>query len=95
MKKKKSTVNHKNKDDKCFQYAVTVPSNYGEIESYPERVSNIEPFINEYKRKRINYPSKLDYWKTFEKNNLTIALNILFIKEKNIWPAYISKINSN
>ena len=31
----------------------------------------------------------------FEKNNPTVALNILYIKEKEIFPAYISKINSN
>ena len=30
----------------------------------------------------------------FEKNNLTIALNILYIKEKEISLAYISKHNS-
>ena len=30
----------------------------------------------------INYPSEIDDWKTFEKNNLTIAPNILHIKEK-------------
>ena len=46
-----------------------------------ERVSNIKPFINECKWKGINYPSKIDDWKTFEKNNLTIAPNILYIKE--------------
>ena len=28
-------------------------------------------------------------WKTFEKNDLTIALNILHIKEKEIPPGYI------
>ena len=31
----------------------------------------------------------------FEKNKSTIALNILYIKEKENCPAYISKINSN
>ena len=31
----------------------------------------------------------------FEKNNPTIALNILYIKGKGICLAYISKINSN
>ena len=31
----------------------------------------------------------------FEWNNPTITLNILYIKEKEICPAYISKINSN
>ena len=32
--------------------------------------------------------------KTFEKNNPTIALNILYTKEKKILPAYISKHKS-
>ena len=41
-----ATINSKNKDDQCFQYAVTVALNYGEIESHPERFSNINPFIN-------------------------------------------------
>ena len=31
IKKKKATTNLKNKDDKCFQYTVTVALNYGEI----------------------------------------------------------------
>ena len=31
----------------------------------------------------------------FEKNNPAISLNILCTKEKEICPAYISKINSN
>ena len=75
-------MNPKNEDDKDFRYAVTFALNYGETESHPERVSNIKPFINKYNSKGINYPSKLDDWKTFEKNNPTIALNILYIKEK-------------
>ena len=68
--------------------------NYGEIQSHPKRVSNIKPFINKYKWKRINYPSKID-WKTLEKNNWTVALNILYIKEKEICPADILKISSD
>ena len=92
IKNKKVAINPKNEDDKCFQYAVTVSVNYEEIEQNPGRVSNIKPFINKYNWKCINYPSKIDDWKTFEKNNPTIALNILYIKGKEIYPAYISKI---
>ena len=33
--------------------------------------------------------------KRFEKNNLTFAFNILYAKEGKIYPAYISKHNSN
>ena len=41
----------------------------------------------------INYPSKINDWRMFQKNSPTIA-NILYIKEKEICPAYISKVNS-
>ena len=40
--------------------------------------------MNKYNWKGINFASKKDDLKTFEKNNLTIALNILCIKEKEI-----------
>ena len=95
IKKKKATINPKNEDDKCLGYAVTVALNYGEIESHSERVSNIKPFIGKYNWKGTNYPSKIDDWKTFGKNDPTIALNVPYIKEKEICPAYISKINLN
>ena len=91
-KKEKATINPKNKDDKYFQYAVTAALSYGEIKWNPERLPNIRPFINEYKWKKINYLSKIDDWKTLEKNNPIIAFNILYIKEKRICPAYISQI---
>ena len=48
----------------------------------PEGASNIIPFINKYNWKGINYTSKIDDWETFEKNNPTIALNILYILKK-------------
>ena len=49
--------------------------------------------MDKYNFEKINYPSKIDDWKTFEKNNLTIVLNILYTKEKEILPVYISKYN--
>ena len=44
MKKKKATINLKNTDNNTIP--ATVALNYEEIESHPERVSNIEPFID-------------------------------------------------
>ena len=49
----------------------------------------MRPFINNYYWEGINYPSKIEDSKRFEKNNPTVALNVLFIKEKDICPAYI------
>ena len=43
----------------------------------------------------MTYPSKIDDWKLFEKSNPTITLNVLYIKERDMHPAYITKINSN
>ena len=79
IKKKKASINPKNKDNLCFQYEVTVALNYEKMKWNPEKFSNIKPFINRYKWKMINYPSKIDDLKTFEKNNTTIALTILYI----------------
>ena len=58
-----------------------VALNYGEIESHPQRVSNIKPFMNRYNWKGITYQSKIEKLK---KNNPAIALNILYIKEKKV-----------
>ena len=33
--------------------------------------------------------------RNYEKNNLTIALNVLYAKKEKIYPAYVSKHNSN
>ena len=48
LKNKKSTINPKNNDDKCFQYAVTLSLNLNSIDNHPERISKIKPFINKY-----------------------------------------------
>ena len=55
----------------------TAALNYGEIKCNPERFSNTKPFENKHNWERINYPSKIDDWKTFEKNNVTIVLQKL------------------
>ena len=45
---KRATINPKNKDKKCFQYSTTVALNHQKIEIHPERIPNIEPFIDQY-----------------------------------------------
>ena len=79
LKNKKTTINLKNNDDKCFQYALTVALNHEQIESHPERISKINPFINWYDWEEIDFPSHQKDWKKFELNNKSIALNILFV----------------
>ena len=92
---KRATINPKNKDNKCFQYSITVALNHQNIENHPERISNIKPFINQYNWEGIDFPAGIKDWKKFERNNKTIALNILYVpynaKTKNL--AYDSKYN--
>ena len=74
---KKATINPQNKkDDKCFQYALTVALNYGKIKDNPQRTSKIKPFINQYNRNEIDFPSTGKDRKKFELNNKSVALNI-------------------
>ena len=41
LKNKKATINPKNNDNNCFQYALTVALNYQNIEKEPQRISKI------------------------------------------------------
>ena len=94
FKCKKSTINPKNNDDKCFQYAVTLALNLDNIDNHPERISKIKPFINKYNWKDIDFPATSKDWKKFELNN-EIALNILYVPRntRKIHVAYKSKHN--
>ena len=97
MKNKGVTINPKNtKDNKCFQYAVTTALNHRNIDHHPERISKLRPFINNYNWKDIEFsPDKKDYIK-FERNNKTIALNILYVpyNTRLVRQLYISEYNN-
>ena len=57
LKNKKATINPKNNDDKCFQYALTVALKYQIIKNNPERISKFKPFTDQYNWKEIDFPS--------------------------------------
>ena len=82
-------MNPKNNDDKCFQYTLTIALNYQNIKKFPQRITKITAFIDQYNWKEID-------WKNFELNNKSIALNILFVpyNTEKIRLAYTSKYNS-
>ena len=48
LKDKKSTINPRNNDHKCFQYAVTLALNLNRVNKHPQRISKIKPFIDQY-----------------------------------------------
>ena len=52
LKNKKATINPKNNDEKCFQYALTVALNYQNIKNNPERITKIKFSTNICKTKK-------------------------------------------
>ena len=95
IKNKLSTINPKNNDYKCFQYAINAALNHDKINKVPQRVSKIKPFTDQYNWNDIDFPSTSKDWKKFELNNESIALNILYVPHKTgkINLAYKSKHN--
>ena len=95
LKDKKCTVNQKNNDNKCFQYATTLALNFNKIDKNPQRISRIKLFIENYNWNDINFPATKKVWNRFEVNNKNVALNILYVpfNTKKIEIAYKSKYN--
>ena len=93
LKEKKSTINPKNNDHKCFQYPVTLALNLDIIIKDPQSISKIKPFINRYNWKDVDFPPSKD-WRKFELNN-KVVLKILYIPHntRKIQLAYKSKHN--
>ena len=85
LKHKKTTINPKNNDDKCFQCSIVVALHHEQI----------KPFIDQCDWKEINFPSHKKDCNEFETNNKTIALNILYVlySTEEIRHAYKSKNN--
>ena len=75
LKDKKSTINPKNNNYKCFQYVATLALNLNRINKDPQRISKIKPFVNNCNVKDIDFPSTSKDWEKFESNN-EVALNI-------------------
>ena len=76
-------------EDNDFQNALDDALNYQNIESHPQRISKLKPYINKYNWEGIEVPAGPKHWKKFERNNKTIALNILFVAHNTeiIWVA--------
>ena len=71
---KGATINPKNeKDNKCFQYVITIALNYNEIKK--KCLKKIEKI----KQADTDFSSHQTDWESFEQNNESIALNVLFV----------------
>ena len=60
-----------------------------------KRITKTKPFINKYNWQGVTSSSEKNDWNKFEKNNVIIALNVLYAKKEIIYPAYVSNRNWN
>ena len=83
----------KNDNSKCIHYAVTVPLDQEQIKNITKNFRTLD-FTSKYNWERITYKSEKVDLRNSEKNNLTIALKILYAEIKKTYPDYFSKQNS-
>ena len=75
---------------------ITVALNYQNIRRDQQRISKIKSFIHQYDWQGIKFPSNQENWKSFEQNNKTIAVNVLYVPHntETIRFAYKSSYNN-
>ena len=89
--KKEAIIN----GDNDFQNALDDALNYQNIKRHSQKISKLKSYINKYNWEGIEFPAGLKDLKKFERNNKTIALNILFMAHntETIRVAYRSEYN--
>ena len=91
--KKEAIINNDNINNNDFQNALDDALNYQTTEKDSQRITKLKSYINKYNWEGINFPAGSKDWKKFERNNDTITLNILYVKQntKTIRVVYESK----
>ena len=93
IKSKRAVLNPKSNDSKSFQYSITPSLYYKEIGNNFNRITKIEPYINNFNWNNINFPATKQDYKNFEINNLVIGLTIYQINNEEISQLYKSNYN--
>ena len=65
--------------DNDFKNALNDALSYQTIETHPERISKLKPYINIYNWEGIEFPAGPKDWIKFERNNKTNGLSVLYI----------------
>ena len=80
LKLKRCVLNPQNNVNKCFQYSVALSLYHEQIGKNYCRIPKIKQHTNNFYWNNINFsPQEQDY-KTFEMNNKSIAMNVLYVQ---------------
>ena len=95
LAKKKAIINVKNKDDRCFQWAVLAALHHEEVDQKnSNRVAQYKKWEGELKFEGIEFPVSLRAIDKFERQNPTINVNVFGFdgeEDLQLYPLRISK----
>ena len=94
--KKEAIINNNKNNNNDFGNTLDDAFSYKTIEKDPQRIWKLKPYVNEYNWKEIDFPAGSKDWQKPERNNDTIALNVLFVEPntKRISVVYKSKYSN-
>ena len=84
IEKKKAMINPQNDDEECFNWAVIAALEWTEINSHPERVSNLAKFAYNYDWSGLEFPASIKDIGVFETKN-NISVNVLAVEGRGIY----------
>ena len=84
LTRRKAIINPHIKDQECFKWAVIAAMRWREIDSHPERISNLAVFEVDFDWSGIEFPVSIKDIKKFESRN-HISINQLAIEGRQIY----------
>ena len=94
-KKEAIINNNNNNNNNNFQNGLEDALNYQIIESNQQKISKLKPYINKYNWEGINVPAGSKEWQIFERNNDTVALNVLYVKHNTKKTSVVYRLKHN
>ena len=83
--KRKAVINPQNGDEECFKWAIITADRWIDIDSHPERVSNLREFTDNYDWSGLEFPVSPKQTGKFEAKNDDISVNVLGLEGKDIY----------
>ena len=84
LAKKSTILNPKNLDMECFKWAVIAAMKWRDIDNYPERISKLRRYKDNFDWTGIKFPASFRDIKKFESRN-EITINILAFERKQVY----------
>ena len=92
VKTKKAVINVKNKDNRCFEYAILSAQHHDEIKASHQRPSKYKEHLGKLNFTGIDFPVSLKDIDKFEKQNHGIGVNV-FGYDKDVHALRLNKAN--